>query len=153
MPRNIAFQQLADGMLPFLTARQVLVGAGKVGCEGPTPGDAEFQLSQRADFFEEQVGINTTSRRPIFNTRDEPHADRKHWRRLHVIAGDANRSEYATALKVGMTGMVIDSLVAGQQFAVNLRDPLRAIKEFSRDPSLTVTTETCLLYTSPSPRD
>lgn len=142
VPRNIAFQQLVDGMMPFLTARQVLIGAGKVGCEGPTPGDAEFQLSQRADFFEEQVGINTTARRPIFNTRDEPHADRKRWRRLHVIAGDANRSEYATALKVGMTGMVIDALVTGQQFAVDLRDPLRAIKEFSRDPNLTVTTET-----------
>ena len=142
VPRKVPFQRLVDGMLPFLTARQVLVGAGKVGCEGPTPGDAEFQLSQRADFFEERVGINTTARRPLFNTRDEPHADKGRWRRLHVIAGDANRSEYATALKAGMTGMVLDALVDGQDFEVELRDPVRAVKDYSRDPRLGATAET-----------
>ena len=141
-PRETPFQRLVDGLLPFLTARQVLVGAGKVGCEGPVPGEAEFQLSQRADFFEERVGINTTARRPIFNTRDEPHAAKAKWRRLHVIAGDANRSEYATALKVGMTGVVLDALVAGQEFDAELRDPVRAVRDYSRDPELGATAET-----------
>ena len=142
VPRELPFQRLVDGLLPFLTARQVLVGAGKVGCEGPVAGEAEFQLSQRADFFEEKVGLNTTARRPIFNTRDEPHAAKADWRRLHVIAGDANRSEYATALKAGMTGMVLDALVEGVDFEADLRDPVRAVKDYSRDPGLRATAET-----------
>ena len=141
VPRAVPFQKLVDGMIPYLVARQVLVGAGKVGCEGKVAGAAEFQLSQRGDFFEEKVGINTTARRPIFNTRDEPHADKKQYRRLHVIAGDANRSEYATALKAGMSGLVLDRLVADEDFGIRLRDPVRAVREFSRDPDLRATAE------------
>src|SRR5690606_8718102 len=84
-------------------------GAGKVGSEvvGTTSDDVPFQLTQRADFFEEEVGLETTLKRPIVNTRDEPHADAQRYRRLHVIVGDANLSEVATLLKVGTTALVM----------------------------------------------
>ena len=87
----------------------MFTGAGKVGCESPgsVPGDIAYQLSQRADFFEEEVGLETTLKRPIVNTRDEPHCDPAKYRRLHVIVGDANMSEVATFLKVGTTAIVL----------------------------------------------
>ncbi len=66
-----------------------------------------FQLTQRADFFEEEVGLETTLKRPIVNTRDEPHCDAQKYRRLHVIVGDANLSEISTFLKVGTTALVL----------------------------------------------
>ena len=124
--RSIPFGDLMAAIVPLLVARQVIVGAGKVGSEGASPGSVEFQISQRADFFEDVVGINTTARRPIFNTRDEPHADNLKHRRLHVIAGDANRSEYATALKAGMTGLVLDAVEEGEKFHLTLKDPVVA---------------------------
>ncbi len=139
--RSIPFDDLVAAIVPFLVARQVVVGAGKAGSEGPSAGKVEFQIAQRADFFEEVVGINTTVRRPIFNTRDEPHADNLKYRRLHVIAGDANRSEYATALKAGMTGMVLDAVEEGQKFRSTLKDPVRAVRTISRDPDLNATVE------------
>ena len=134
--RSLDFNELVSAMVPFFVARQVITGAGKVGSEGSEPGDVDFQISQRADFFEEVVGINTTARRPIFNTRDEPHADRLKYRRLHVISGDANRSEYATALKAGMTGLVLDAVEAGRHFDIELENPVAAIRAVSRDPEL-----------------
>lgn len=137
--RSIRFDDLVAAVVPFLVARQVIVGAGKVGSEGPSPGRVEFQISQRADFFEEVVGINTTARRPIFNTRDEPHADNHKYRRLHVIAGDANRSEYATALKAGMTGLVLDAVEEGRRFHCTLKDPVKAMRAISRNPDLNAT--------------
>ncbi len=137
--RSIPFDDLVAAVVPFLVARQVIVGAGKAGSEGASRGRAKFQISQRADFFEEVVGINTTARRPIFNTRDEPHADRLKHRRLHVIAGDANRSEYATALKVGMTGLVLDAVEEGHRFRSTLKDPVKAVRAISRDPDLNAT--------------
>ena len=139
--RSLDFDVLVKSLLPYLVARQAIVGAGKVGCEGPHPGRAAFQISQRGDFFEETVGINTTARRPIFNTRDEPHADRRKYRRLHVICGDANRSEHATALKAGMTAMILDAIEGGRTFELALREPVRAFREFSRDPELAATAE------------
>ena len=139
--RSIPFDDLVAAVVPFLVARQVIVGAGKAGSERRWMGRGEFQISQRADFFEEVVGINTTARRPIFNTRDEPHADNLKYRRLHVIAGDANRSEYATALKAGMTGLVLDAVEEGRRFQCTLKDPVKAVRAISRDPDLNATVE------------
>ena len=139
------FPALVRLMVPFLVTRQVYAGAGKVGLEGhsgqttngnaamPAPG---FQLSQRADFFEQVVGINTTAKRPILNTRDEPHADRKKYRRLHVIIGDANRSEYANALKVGTTALALDLGELGWVPSVELAEPVKALLTVSHDLTL-----------------
>ena len=109
MPRQTPFGRLAAQITPHFVTRQIFCGAGKVGTEVPgTPHDTvPFQLSQRADFFEEEIGLETTLKRPIVNTRDEPHADAQKYRRLHVIVGDANMSEVATYLKVGTTQIVL----------------------------------------------
>ena len=104
--RAVPFAQLVRHLLPWFVSRQVFTGAGKVGTEnGASPVD--YQISQRADFFEEEVGLETTLKRPIVNTRDEPHADPQRYRRLHVIVGDANLCEVATFLKVGTTAIVL----------------------------------------------
>jgi hypothetical protein len=134
--RSTPLDDLVRGMTPHLVTRQLFAGAGKVGFE--TPGSAiapGFQLSQRGDFFEERVGINTTAKRPIFNTRDEPHSRSTSYRRLHCIAGDANRSEWATAMKVGTTALVLD-LIEGNRWTrpLELAEPVTAIRLFSRDP-------------------
>ncbi len=134
--RATPLDALVRGLTPHLVSRQLLVGAGKLGYEKPgAPIAPGFQLSQRADFFEERVGINTTAKRPIFNTRDEPHARSTAYRRLHCIAGDANRSEWATAMKVGATALVLDLIEThGWAPAIELADPVTAIRLFSRDP-------------------
>ena len=93
-------------LLPWFVTRQVFTGAGKIGSENGAAA-VDFQISQRADFFEEEVGLETTLKRPIVNTRDEPHADPQLYRRLHVIVGDANLCEVATFLKVGTTAIVL----------------------------------------------
>ena len=92
--------------MPWFVTRQVFTGAGKVGAENGADA-VDYQMSQRADFFEEEVGLETTLKRPIVNTRDEPHADPQKYRRLHVIVGDANLCEVATFLKVGTTAIVL----------------------------------------------
>src|SRR5207247_4576687 len=104
--RAVPFTNLVKYLLPWFVTRQVFTGAGKVGSE---TGSAviDYQLSQRADFFEEEVGLETTLKRPIVNTRDEPHADQQLYRRLPVIVGDANLSEVATFLKLGTTALVL----------------------------------------------
>ncbi len=101
--RAIPFAESSRDLTPFFVTRQVFSGAGKVGVEasGTTAGGLRYQLTQRADFFEAEVGLETTLKRPIINTRDEPHADPEKYRRLHVIIGDANMCEVATYLKVG----------------------------------------------------
>jgi proteasome accessory factor A len=119
--------------------RQIVVGAGKVGCElpGVASTDVPYQISQRADFFEEEVGLETTLKRPIVNTRDEPHCDPSKYRRLHVIVGDANMSETATLVKVGVTAIIlamIEDDVLGDGLA--LANPVAAIRQISHDPSL-----------------
>ena len=99
--------------------------------------DVPYQLSQRADFFEEEVGLETTLKRPIVNTRDEPHCDAQKYRRLHVIVGDANMSEVATYLKVGTTAIVlamIEDDALGDDWL--LGNPVAAIRQVSHDPSL-----------------
>jgi proteasome accessory factor PafA2 len=139
-PRKIPLETVIRATIPFFVSRQIYSGAGKVGIEtsgaGVQPG---FQLSQRADFFEERIGINTTAQRPIFNTRDEPHADKGKYRRLHVINGDANRSEWATAMKVGTTALVLDLIEDGWVPALDLKDPVAAFKLISRGHDLMAT--------------
>jgi hypothetical protein len=128
--REVPFDRLLRGLVPFLCVRQMLVGAGKVGSE---IGDrVPYQLSQRAEFFEELASVNTLYRRPIFNTRDEPHADPARWMRLHVIVGDANRMEWCTAMKVGMTALVLDLIEEDEAPGLIPRDPTRAIAEISK---------------------
>ncbi len=107
--RAVPFAQIVAQVMPHFITRQIYTGAGKVGTEAPglTSADVPYQITQRADFFEEEVGLETTLKRPIVNTRDEPHADHQKYRRLHVIVGDANLSEVATFLKVGTTAVVL----------------------------------------------
>lgn len=134
--RAVPFDRIVRGLLPFLVTRQIYAGAGKVGAENQT-GPAEYQISQRADFFECLVDLNTMVKRPIINTRDEPHADPAKYRRLHVIVGDANMAELSTYLKVGTTMIILDMIEAGWPLPeLELEDPVRAIKEVSRDLDL-----------------
>jgi proteasome accessory factor A len=109
MSRRVPFGQIVSHATTHLVTRQIYTGAGKVGAEvpGSRTDEVPFQITQRADFFEEEVGLETTLKRPIINTRDEPHADAQKYRRLHVIAGDANMSEHATFLKLGTTAMLL----------------------------------------------
>ncbi|MFZ9482684.1 MAG: depupylase/deamidase Dop [Ilumatobacteraceae bacterium] len=137
--RDVPFGRIIHQLTPHFVSRQVLTGAGKVGCElpGTSARSVPFQLSQRADFFEEEVGLETTLKRPIINTRDEPHCDPTKYRRLHVIVGDANMSEVATFLKVGAAAIVlamIEDDVVGDD--LRLADPVRAIRALSHDPTL-----------------
>jgi Pup amidohydrolase len=106
VPRDVPFGRLTRQLLPFFVSRLLYVGAGRLGTEFER--DVPFQLSQRADFFEVEVGLETTLKRPLMNTRDEPHADPERYRRLHVINGDANLCEVATYLKVGTMLLVLD---------------------------------------------
>ena len=137
MRRDIPFDYLKESLIPFLVTRQIFAGAGKLGIESEEEGmvsPGSYQISQRADFFQVEASVDTMHKRPIFNTRDEPHADPQKYRRLHGIAGDANMSEYSTALKIGSTALVIDlieSRLIPDNFAVI--EPIRAIKEISRD--------------------
>ena len=112
MSRATRFPDIVTCLTPFFVSRQVITGAGRVGI-GQDGDVAGFQLSQRADYFEVEVGLETTIKRPIINTRDEPHADPEIYRRLHVIVGDANLSETATYLKMGTTALVLAALEAG----------------------------------------
>ncbi len=144
--RDLPFATLVAGLTPFLATRQVFAGAGRVGL-GQTGDHPGFQLSQRADYIEAEVGLETTLRRPIVNTRDEPHADRTRWRRLHLILGDATMLEVATYLRVGTTALMLWLLerdgpqVPAALAALTLADPVAAVHQVSRDPSLRVQVE------------
>ncbi len=102
----VSFERITQVLTPFLVTRSIYAGSGKVGAENQT-GPTDYQLSQRADFFETLVDLNTMVRRPIINTRDEPHSDSAKYRRLHVIVGDANMAELSTYLKVGTLAIVL----------------------------------------------
>jgi proteasome accessory factor PafA2 len=132
--RNVEWERVTRNLAPFLATRIIYAGAGKVGCE-ETGAQAAYQLSQRADFFSVLQSVDTLHNRPLVNTRDEPHGDARRFRRLHVIAGDANMSEYATALRVGTTNLVAALIESGWSSPAVLRDPVRAIKHISRDAS------------------
>jgi proteasome accessory factor PafA2 len=142
LARETPFGRIVAQVTPHFVTRQVYTGSGKVGCELPgVPTDqVPYQLSQRADFFEEEVGLETTLKRPIVNTRDEPHCDAQKYRRLHVIVGDANMSEIATYLKIGTTAIVlamIEDDALGEDWL--LANPVAAIRQVSHDPTLTRT--------------
>ncbi|MFC3776979.1 pup deamidase/depupylase [Mycolicibacterium holsaticum] len=143
MSRQTPFSAVIAGLTPFLVSRQVITGSGRVGI-GPSGDEPGFQLSQRADYIEVEVGLETTLKRGIINTRDEPHADADKYRRLHVIIGDANLSETSTYLKLGATALVLDLIEEGPQFGADLADlalarPVHAVHVLSRDPSLRAT--------------
>ena len=138
--RAVPFAKVAAGVVPHFVTRQLYTGAGKVGVETSALDRTSvvFQLSQRAEFFEEVIGLETTLKRPIVNTRDEPHADPRRFRRLHVIVGDANLSEVATLLKVGTTALVlamIEDEVAPPRELTPVA-PVRAMHEVSADLTL-----------------
>jgi proteasome accessory factor A len=134
--RSLPFERLVEGLIPFLVTRQIYTGAGKVGSENRTEPTA-YQISQRADFFEVLTDLNTMVKRPIMNTRDEPHADPQKYRRLHVIVGDANMSEYSTYLKVGTMMVILSMLEEDYPIPLlELEDPIRAIREISRNTDL-----------------
>jgi proteasome accessory factor A len=134
--RSTPFTSLVRHLVPFFVTRQVVCGAGRVGLgqDGRTAG---FQISQRADFFEVEVGLETTLKRPIVNTRDEPHADADRYRRLHVIIGDANLAEISTYLKVGTTALVLamieDNFLSDD---LAIAQPVRELHEVSHDATL-----------------
>jgi Pup amidohydrolase len=138
MDRAVPFGRIVGHITPHFVTRQIFCGAGKVGCEaGLGPDEVPFQISQRADFFEEEVGLETTLKRPIVNTRDEPHADAQKYRRLHVIIGDANLSEVATFLKVGTTALVlamIEDEFLPREFV--FASPIGALRRTSYDLTL-----------------
>ncbi|MGY1608108.1 depupylase/deamidase Dop [Geodermatophilus sp. SYSU D00700] len=137
MDRRTPFIEIIRGLIPFFVTRQVFAGAGRVGIgtEGRTQG---FQISSRADFFEVEVGLETTLKRPIINTRDEPHANPDEYRRLHVIVGDANLAELATYLKVGTTALVL-AMIEARALTEDLtvEEPVATLQAVSHDPSLT----------------
>ena len=136
MARSTSFAEVIRHLIPFFVSRQVVCGAGRVGI-GADGRDHGFQLSQRADFFEVEVGLETTLKRPIINTRDEPHADPEKYRRLHVIIGDANMSELSTYLKVGTTSLVIAMIEAGWLVEdLSLESSVSTLRAISHDPSL-----------------
>jgi proteasome accessory factor PafA2 len=138
--RDLEFAHLIRAMVPHFISRQIVVGAGKVGSETEPALERNpaFQLSSRAEFFEEIVGLETTLKRPIINTRDEPHSDAERFRRLHVIIGDANMSQFATLVKLGSTSLLLAALeeFGVEQFPAMPRSPVHAVRAFAMDLSL-----------------
>jgi Pup amidohydrolase len=138
--RDVEFNHIVRAMVPHFVSRQIIVGAGKVGAETEPGMDSNpsFQLSSRAEFFEEVVGLETTLKRPIINTRDEPHADAERFRRLHVIIGDANMSQVATFVKLGSTALLLAALEDSglDAFPAMPRQPVGAVRGYALDPTL-----------------
>ncbi|MFC7449787.1 depupylase/deamidase Dop [Rhodococcus daqingensis] len=134
--RETPFSAIIAGLTPFFASRQVICGSGRVGI-GQSGDESGFQLSQRADYIEVEVGLETTLKRGIINTRDEPHADADKYRRLHVIIGDANLAEWSTYLKIGTTALVLDLIEAGVDLSdLQLARPVTAVHLISHDPTL-----------------
>jgi len=136
IPRQLEWSTLADAVQAFLVTRQIHAGAGKFGLEEENYlAGSGFQISQRSDFFTELQSVDTMQSRPLINTRDEPHADPREWRRFHVILGDANLSPFATWLKVGSTALILEAIIREPRRTwPRLADPLRAVRSISRDP-------------------
>ncbi len=136
MQRSTPFPDIVRHLTPFFVSRQVVCGAGRVGIgqDGRREG---FQISQRADYFEVEVGLETTLKRPIVNTRDEPHADPEKYRRLHVIIGDANLAEISTYLKVGTTSLVL-AMIEDRAISADLAvdGAINELHQVSHDTSL-----------------
>ena len=136
LPRSLPWETLAQGIQAFLVTRQIIAGSGKFALEEEDRFIASgFQIAQRSDFFSELQSVDTMQHRPLINTRDEPHANPKRYRRFHVILGDANMSAFATRLKVGTTALVLEALVRDPgRMLPKLADPLAALVTISRDP-------------------
>jgi proteasome accessory factor A len=131
--RETPFDDFVKHLTPFFVTRNIWAGSGRVGL-GQESRTSGFQISQRADFFEARVGLETTVNRPIINTRDEPHADPDKFRRLHVIVGDANMSPSITFLKMGATALVLSMIEdSAIDFEFNLADPVLEMQAVSRD--------------------
>jgi Pup amidohydrolase len=137
--RTVPFGDLVRDLTPFFVSRIVFCGAGKLGAEAQWDerGRSIYQLTQRADFFEAEVGLETTLKRPIINTRDEPHADPEKYRRLHVIVGDANMCEVAQFLKIGTTAIVLKMIEDRFLPELMLTNPVQSLHEVSRDITCT----------------
>jgi len=137
--RRVPFADIVAHLTGFMVSRQIITGSGKVGSENGRPA-VPYQLTQRADFFEEEVGLETTLKRPIINSRDEPHANPGKYRRLHVIVGDANLSETQTFVKLASTALLLDALEHGDLGEpLLLADPVAAVWQVSHDPILAST--------------
>lgn len=135
VPRAIDFDDLVEALVPLLVVRPLLLGSGRVGI-GVVAQNADFQITQRADYLEKIVGLGTTVDRPLVNTRDEPHADPERWRRLHLVAGDANCFDTMNWLKLGMTSLVLQVLADGvpdSWRSLRLADPVAQARDVSRD--------------------
>ncbi|HKX75331.1 MAG TPA: depupylase/deamidase Dop [Acidimicrobiia bacterium] len=133
LSRETPFSDVIRYGTTFLVTRQIYTGSGKVGAENSRP-ETGFQLTQRADFFEEEVGLETTLKRPIINTRDEPHGDPGKYRRLHVIIGDANLSETQIFLKLGTTALFLAAMEDGAlPDPLDLADPVQSCWQVSHD--------------------
>ncbi len=134
MRRDIDFWKVTEQLIPFFVSRQIYTGAGKVLKIG---GKSHYFISQRSQHIHEKTSSSTTSSRSIINTRDEPHADAEKYRRLHIIVGDSNMSEYATYLKVGTTAIIL-AMIEDKFFidGLELDDPVKAMREISRDTTL-----------------
>ncbi len=139
--RQLPFGDIVNHLLPFMVSRQVFTGSGKLKSENGRPG-VDYQITQRADFFEEEVGLETTLKRPLINTRDEPHGDPSKYRRLHVIVGDANMSEVQILIKVGSTALML-AMIEDEVLSEppRLADPVAAHWQISHDPTLERTVE------------
>ena len=136
LSRETPFGEVIRYAMTFMVTRQIFTGAGKIGRENDRP-EIDFQVTQRADFFEEEVGLETTLKRPIINTRDEPHGDPSKYRRLHVIIGDANLSDVQNFLKLGTTALMLAALEDGAiPDSLDLLDPVGATWQVSHDVSL-----------------
>ena len=135
MARELAWDKIVSGILPFLITRQIFAGAGKMGIEAESAATQPgiYQISQRADFFSVLVSIDTMNRRPLVNTRDEPHADTNRYRRFHVILGDSNMSEWATAMKMGTTALILELIEREKVPQIEIAQPIDANKSISRD--------------------
>lgn len=139
LSRRTPFLDIVKHLMPFFVVRQVLCGSGRVGI-GVDSSRNGFQIAQRSDFFETEVGLETTLKRPIINTRDEPHAVADLYRRLHVIIGDANHSDVANLLKMGTTSLVLAMIEDGfltEDLSVD--QPVAALHAVSHDPDLRAT--------------
>ncbi len=133
VPKSVSVHALMEAIIPFLITRQIFCGAGKVGTENGRE-KTHYQLSQRADFFETLAELNTMVRRPLFNTRNEPHADPKEWLRLHVIPADSNMSQVSTFLKVGTLALVLRLVEEGALENVpRIKKPVASFGAISHD--------------------
>lgn len=136
--RMADLDDIVRAMIPFLVTRPIFCGAGRVGL-GQSSEAPGFQISQRADYVENDIGLETTFNRPIFNTRDEPHADSHLWRRVHVIGGDANQFDVSTFLRVGTTSLLLWAVEQGADMTwegLDLAAPVMAAHQVSRDLTL-----------------